>query len=94
MYTFEENRVPGRPNDPFGGCSNVTRADLVANDTESTPRIVAAREKGGPDERVLPFPSSRYFIIGYDGPAFRLSRAEKKRKERERTSNPVDDRNF
>ena len=85
MYTFEENRAPGRPNDPFGGCSNVTRAD----DTESTPRIVAAREKGGPDERVLPFPSSRYFIIGYDGPAFRPGRGseeetkKKKGKEKE-----------
>lgn len=25
MYTVEENRVPGRPNDPFGGSSNITR---------------------------------------------------------------------
>lgn len=57
MYTLEENRVPGRPNDPFGGCSDVTRRQAL-----SAAGIGAAREKGGsPTES---FPSSDYFIIG------------------------------
>lgn len=42
MYTLEENRVPGRPNDPFGGCSDVTRRQAL-----SAAGIGAAREKGG-----------------------------------------------
>lgn len=42
MYTLEENRVPGRPNDPFGGCSDVTRGQAL-----SAAGIGAAREKGG-----------------------------------------------
>lgn len=50
-------RESRRPNDPFGGCSDVTRRQALSG-------IGAAREKGGSPDRELPFPSSDYFIIG------------------------------